>query len=129
MESTKSNSGPVRIGFWRDPNDPRTKNLPDPRDSVEPTWDPVERLAVAEYLRRGRHDTPWQGHSWCRFRCGVADDEMGAWDMTDGEFLWPEGYAHYVEKHGVKPPEEFLAHVRDQLHRRAAEGEAKSGGQ
>jgi hypothetical protein len=36
---------------------------------------------------------------------------MGSHDLTDGVFVWPEGYAHYIEKHDVKPPREFIEHV------------------
>jgi hypothetical protein len=36
---------------------------------------------------------------------------MGSSDLTDGTWLWPEGLAHYVRKHDVVLPEEFIAHV------------------
>ena len=29
--------------------------------------------------------------------------------------VWPEGFAHYLEQHDVKPPAEFLEHVRPRL--------------
>lgn len=106
------------VGFWRDPWHPTTSAWPDPTDAVDPSWAPPERDAVIAYLNDGEHDTPWQGYSWCRFKCGVPDSEMGAWDLTDGTYVWPEGYAHYLEKHDVKPPEEFLEHVRRQLRNR-----------
>jgi hypothetical protein len=104
-----------RVGFWRDPGDPSTASLPDPHDFVDPDWHPRERAAVLGHLRNGEFVRYWQGHSWCRFRCGIANSEMGAGDFTDGTWVWPEGFAHYLEAHGVKPPEEFLAHVRRRL--------------
>lgn len=38
---------------------------------------------------------------------------MGSRDLTDGTFVWPEGLAHYVERHDVKLPDHFLQHVRE----------------
>src|SRR5262245_41277400 len=54
----------------------------------------------------------WQacrGLSWCRFRCGVANQEMGCREFTDGEWVWPEGLTHYVRAHSVLLPEEFIS--------------------
>ena len=36
---------------------------------------------------------------------------MGRTDLTDGTFVWPDGLAHYVERHDVRLPEQFAAHV------------------
>ena len=33
---------------------------------------------------------------------------MGCHDFTDGEWIWPEGLAHYVEKHDVRLPDAFI---------------------
>jgi hypothetical protein len=40
----------------------------------------------------------------------------GAAELSDGRFLWPEGLAHYVECHGVRPPHEFVAHALASAH-------------
>jgi hypothetical protein len=37
--------------------------------------------------------------------------EMGVSEYTDGIWLYPEGFLHYVRRHAVKPPQEFLDHV------------------
>ena len=111
----------IPVGYWCDPDDPKEANLPDPRHSVDPHWDPTERDAVAQYLRQGAEHTAYKGTSWCRFNCGFSEWSMGSRDLTDGVYVWPEGLPHYLEKHQVKPPEEFLAHVREQLRRRAAD--------
>jgi hypothetical protein len=34
---------------------------------------------------------------------------MGGRDLTDGVWMWPEGLAHYVERHAVRLPDEFVA--------------------
>jgi hypothetical protein len=106
------------VGFWRNPDAPSTASLPDPHDLVDPDWDPRERAAVIAYLRGGDVVIYWQGHSWCRFHCGIPNDGMGAGDFTDGEWIWPEGLPHYLEAHAVRPPEEFLEHVRRRLRER-----------
>lgn len=37
---------------------------------------------------------------------------MGTHCFTaDGSWVWPEGFAHYVEKHGVRPNKDFIGHL------------------
>jgi hypothetical protein len=105
-----------QVGFWFDP--PANEDLPHPQDFVDPDWDPRERRRVARYLRRGDVAGSCMGFSWCRFRCGIANREMGCRTLSDGHWVWPEGFAHYVTEHAVKPPEEFLVHVRHELEKR-----------
>ncbi|MGN6634113.1 MAG: hypothetical protein ACTHJ6_01455 [Oryzihumus sp.] len=31
---------------------------------------------------------------------------------TDGEYLWPEDLAYYVQTYGARPPQAFLEHIR-----------------
>lgn len=31
--------------------------------------------------------------------------------LTDGTWVWPSDLAHYVEKHGVRVPDEFMEHM------------------
>jgi hypothetical protein len=38
-------------------------------------------------------------------------DEMGSGERTDGVYVWPEGLVHYLEKHNVRLPQEFVDHV------------------
>lgn len=52
----------------------------------------------------------WRGHSWCRFSC--KNDQNGYRDFSDGYYLWPEGFGHYIEVHDLKPPEEFIRHIK-----------------
>ena len=107
--------GPKFVGFWRDPSEPETAGLPNPKDCADPQWDTGERRRVIRYLRSGKEFANYLGYSWCRMDCGIPDNKLGSRDLTDGTYVWPEGFAHYVEKHNVKPPEHFLQHVRSQL--------------
>ena len=99
------------VGYWRHPErgDHRFRH---PIAFVDSEWDLEERRLVAHHLRSGKRAIGWMGFSWCRFRCGVDDAEMGASDFSDGLWIWPEGLAHYVLEHSVRLPEEFLHHVR-----------------
>ena len=106
------------IGYWVSKREPE---LPDPHDFVDTTWDPAVRAQVAGYLKRGTTFESWRGSSWCRFE-GIEGkgrqrppctqgEGLGYKCLTDGTFVWPQGFAHYVEHHGVKPPQEFIDHI------------------
>lgn len=64
------------------------------------------------YLRGGLLESHELAYSYCRFKgCTAPPKELGLATLTDGVWVWPEGLAHYVETHGVKPESDFLAHV------------------
>lgn len=67
------------------------------------------RAALAAYLRAGVALLRYPEPSFCRFACGEGD--MGHADLTDGRFVWPEGLAHYVERHDVRLPDHFVEHA------------------
>jgi hypothetical protein len=102
------------IGFWASSPDPdadaqRAILLPWPEDFVDETWDAEERERVVKYLKKAPFVEHWKGLSNCRLGCSK---DNGYRDHGDGTFVWPEGFVHYVENHGVRPPEEFVEHVR-----------------
>ena len=95
---------------------------PDPRQHVVRGWSQQPAAQqLADYLRAGYIESYEMGYSHCRFApassagsaggggaCCAAGPwaEMGCLALTDGEFVWPEGLAHYVEAHSVRPPGE-----------------------
>jgi len=97
-----------------------------PGDLIDTQWNRQERDHVVAYLKQTLKSDMmgWMGYSECRL-CREAegppdlknirvlkDWEMnGTKDFGDGVYVWPEGYAHYVEVHAVKPPEDFLKHL------------------
>lgn len=106
------------IGYWAADKDPakcsyarKGISLPWPGDYVDTSWDPQERAAVVAYLESVHDVVAWCGRSYCRLGCAESI-AMGSTDKGDGVYVWPEGFAHYVEVHGVKPPQEFIDHVR-----------------
>ncbi|CAM9913617.1 unnamed protein product [Discosporangium mesarthrocarpum] len=118
------------VGFWGDPRD-RDDHRPHPVSFVDPGWDASEREAVALYLRSGYVESFELGYSFCRFGCRGSRDvgkqgsrsrdskahtvEMGCCTLTDGEYVWPEGYVHYIQSHAVRPPKDFVIRALENL--------------
>lgn len=95
------------IGYWRSE---QAEEWPDPAAFVDPEWDPATRDRVVDYLCAGFAFVVAAGTSWCRFRCLLfGSGGLGSAELTDGEFCWPGGLAHYVAQHAVRLPDDFVA--------------------
>jgi hypothetical protein len=105
---------PIKVGFWAACKgiahlaDVIFDNLPDPRDLVDPNWPLQERELIAAYLDAAPNVEHWMGYAYCRLGC---EGGYGTTDKSDGVYLWPEGLSHYVLKHSVRLPEEFIRHI------------------
>lgn len=97
--------GLIPVGCWRSREEPL---LPDPGWFVDPAWDARERDLVLAHLRTAPGLWASAGRAFCRFRCGVG---AGSHEQSDGRFRWPDGLAHYVERHNVRLPGPFVDHV------------------
>ncbi len=98
------------VGYWRSESsgqDGETWRV-DPRVLVDPDWRAEDRERIAAYLEAGWTFVQWRGLSHCRFACGVEIRDMGSRCLTDGEWVWPEGLSHYVVRHLVRLPDEFV---------------------
>lgn len=95
-----------RVGFWNNGSNDYP-NLPNVKDFVDLTWDENERKAIEYYLQNADEKNAYKGMSLCR----ICTKFNGSTELTDGVYIWPEGFAHYVLEHGVKPPQDFLDHV------------------
>jgi hypothetical protein len=100
------------IGFWRDTKGSISK-LPWPDDFVDKKWNEEEKELVAAYLDAGKKVGFWKGSSSCRLGCKnnyfyKSNLEIGSTDQSDGEWVWPEGFSHYIKVHNVKPPIDFI---------------------
>src|SRR5436305_9788531 len=93
-----------KVGYWKSADNRR---YPKPQWLVRPGWHAGESDQIVGYLRAGNPCLSWFGASHCRFR--VCRQANGSSDFTDGEWIWPEGLAHYLEKHSVILPEEFVS--------------------
>lgn len=105
---------PIFTGYWKSLSGhesyPESGSLLDPRDYVDESWDVDERAQIVRLLKAGTPYESWRGYSYCRFQCG--ERNMGTHCFTaDGSWVWPEGFAHYVEKHGVRPNKDFIGHL------------------
>ena len=107
-----------RVGYWR--GIPRKSwrgdflvcdylDCPDVKGFIDPTWDKDERKMVMDYLKEGMEQHRWCGYSTCRI-CGKHDN--GDACLTDGTWVWPNGLVHYLEKHDVRLPNEFVEWVK-----------------
>ena len=100
----------IAIGFWND----GSVGCPmhNPQEFVDQHLDPPVRDAMAHYLRSGVECARYLGASWCRFDCDAPPQALGVADLSDGVWMWPVGLAHYVERHAVGLPEEFVEYAR-----------------
>jgi hypothetical protein len=96
------------VGYWWSDDD---WTLPHPKWLVQPDWQPADRATIVRYLQSGQGCIWYLGYSWCRFGCDN-DTNMGTSCLTDGNWIWPEGLAHYVEQHGLRLPDEFIDTMR-----------------
>ncbi len=101
------------VGFWTTEEHPL---LPDPTYHIDHRWDMGERIKVIRYLRDAPKANAKTSEIRCRLKCSSSLG-FGFQTLTDGDFIWPESFAHYVETHGVKPPEDFLQHIRNNEYR------------
>jgi hypothetical protein len=97
------------LGFWPEKYD----EFGPPDFIVDYDFDKDLKEKIIGYLESGEEFFSWLGFSFCRFRCDVRDDDMGCKDLTDGEWIWPEGLSHYVKEHNIGLPPLFIKHLMD----------------
>ncbi|HEX8971611.1 hypothetical protein [Oryzihumus sp.] len=100
------------IGYFRQLD----HGMPDGPDLVEAVAVPLpeaEREPLASYLRAG-FPLVVTGSLGTDFFAPERGEVSRINTLTDGEFLWPEDLAYYVETYGARPPAEFLEHVKAQ---------------
>jgi hypothetical protein len=99
------------VGYWK--ND-ECRRYPQPQRLVQPGWHTQDLAKIITYLRSGRDYISYLGYSHCRFSdCrDECRERNGVSDLSDGVWVWPEGLAHYIEKHSVILPEEFISTMR-----------------
>jgi hypothetical protein len=110
------------VGFWKAESG-IFRLCPKPQSLVKRKWHETDLAFILGYLRGGHNALKWEpqpgiilinaygGWSTCRFNCeeGLFN---GSEEYTDGEWIWPEGLAHYVERHNVVLPDEFVETMR-----------------
>jgi hypothetical protein len=99
------------LGYWCESSPAQYLGFPDPAALVAPDWERKRRADIVSYLRAGTPQAQYMGYSTCRFAdCTHRDRScLGSADLTDGQWIWPEGLWHYVHDHAVRLPDEFVA--------------------
>jgi hypothetical protein len=92
-----------------------------PRHLVDPGWASEEQPRIVRYLSEAPAIAHFCGLSYCRFGCGA----NGSAEHSDGVWVWPEGLAHYLARHDVRLPQDFVAHMRSRRFRPAAQSEVE----
>ncbi|MCT2585906.1 hypothetical protein [Actinophytocola gossypii] len=72
--------------------------------------DPAELERVVKFLRSGTVIVRITGLDVDRLD-PVRGEAVPLSTMTDGEWIWGDGLRYYVERHGIAPEAEFLAHM------------------
>lgn len=108
------------VGFWRRNATDIDGEHEDPHSLVSPSGSeaiPSLRAIVHAYTARcGMLESYEQAYSFCRFNgCTSPRRELGCATFTDGVYVWPEGFSHYLDVHGVWPPSAFVDHVLGQV--------------
>jgi hypothetical protein len=78
---------------------------------VDYEWEATRLSSIVAYLRSGVRINRELGYSYCRFKNGPPDYQMGDSDLTDGVWVWPQGLPIYVERFHVRLPDEFIRHM------------------
>ena len=98
------------IGFW--------KGLGRNHDYFQPDWltqpgcAKEDLKSILAYLGMGHTCRVYLGYDECRFPGCTDGDRIGSTELTDGDWVWPEGLGHHVERHSVILPEEIRAKLR-----------------
>jgi hypothetical protein len=102
---------PKGVGYWGAGEGPGLRALPRPQTLVRPRWHVEDRHRIVAYLRSGAVCLASPGLGSCRFT-ECSNGYLGSCDLTDGEWLWPQGLEHYLQVHHVCLPEEFVETMR-----------------
>jgi hypothetical protein len=97
-------------GFWHDKYERKNDGLPMPVANKNPWGNQQFFLEVLNRVEKGIRITPdmcYRGYSECRI-CKCVNGSM---EYQLDEWIWPEGFRHYVDRHNVKPSNEFIAFI------------------
>lgn len=95
------------VGYWSCKIHP---NAPEPQ--VGANYNETEKAMICSYLNSGELFQKWRGYSKCRL-CN--ERENGYRCFTDWTYRWPEGLSHYVEKHDITLPDDFIDHIKKSI--------------
>ena len=96
----------IQVGYWRDHAE-EDSDLPWPIHS-DTAFDGkdyfLKKLSEVEDLS---NKIGYRGMSMCR----CCNKINGSVTHVYGGYAWPSGYAHYVEQHNIRPPQDFYTYI------------------
>lgn len=101
-------------GFWwseREPHLPKPVSSDVDFEGKAAVVEALEKLEKNIYTHKDRAGTCVYFKGWSTCRCCGA--ENGSAEFSYKNWKWPDGLAHYVKVHNVKPSDDFL---KDVLH-------------
>ena len=93
--------------------DAKTNNVfPNFDEFVDNCWDPSDKKLIISYLKDAVIVIS-AGQS--PLMCHLCLENLGdrSQHRSDNEWVWPAALWHFVEHHGIRLPERFLAHIRN----------------
>lgn len=117
IEPVKSifSKGQKKVGFWRyDAFDPSVQEYPFPMENSSKLTGEEKRDMLRKYDRvvSLSKSVGYMGFSLCR----ICDCHNGSEEYTykcgDKEFIFPEGYKHYLDVHNVQIDEDFYEELK-----------------
>lgn len=96
------------VGFWSDSKETATVERPWPEGRPYghiPDVGFLKKLKKVEEIADVKH---FRGRSTCR----ICWDMNGSKEYHTDSWTWPEGYAHYVEKHNIEVPSNFVDYIK-----------------
>ncbi len=88
------------VGYWDEENPPVPSPIPLPEDLKAKLVRHVQ--AAPKYLG-------YKGFA----RCRICEETLGTQCLTDGTYVFPQKYDHYIEAHNLRPPQAFIDHVQE----------------
>jgi hypothetical protein len=101
-------------GFWHDKYERKNDGFPMPVANEKPWMHQQFFLEVLKRVENGIRITPdmrYMGDSECR----ICECVNGSIEYRLNEWVWPEGFRHYVEKHNVMPSKEFIDFIMNKI--------------
>lgn len=68
-----------------------------------------DMVKLSKYISEGMPAIAWAGCAGCR----ICDETLGTCCLTDGVYIWPQKLEHYILKHKIILPEEFINHAKN----------------
>ena len=67
-----------------------------------------DKQRIIDYLDSGKTLSSYFGRSECR----ICKQHLGSSDLSDGVYLWPEKFSHYIKEHEIILPDWFIEHIK-----------------